>query len=498
MKQFGAKYEKYFTWISLGIMVLSLVPMMVLGFYGHPVGDDFYYSQIPNQVWKESENIIKVLEAAFLQTIRQYNIWQGTYSAMFLMHLSPHMWGEFFHKLYPMILMLIFAGSIFYFTKALFSRLFQASSKLCILISSLLVWLCTQQVPLCGETFYWYNGSMYYTGFFACTLMFWGFLINHLYNLKLWHTVVLSMLALFIAGGNYVSLLPTMIIMVLLVFAFCLQRIIYKKTEKRTILYLCITLFFLLLGFSISAMAPGNAIRQATSFKLSPIKAILKAVYQNSRYFLCWNGIYSLLFLALITPAFILIIKRCKCKFRYPIIVCGLIFGIYCSSSCPTFYAQGNGGAARVFCLVYYIMVLAETLIYFYALGALCRWLESEEKKAAFLKKSYWLLTCVGILLLVLCWINPFAQNPKRLNGLTAWITIINGDADYYEEQYQERLLVLKDDTIKDAVLEPYDVPEALISFLHVGDISSDKNQHVNKSVAVAYGKDSVIIQSNN
>ena len=86
-------------------MILCLIPMGILGFYNHPLGDDFYYGYDAMIAWQNTGNIFEVIKAALQGTIKQYHIWQGTYSAMFLMHLPPQVWGDFFYKIYPAVLL---------------------------------------------------------------------------------------------------------------------------------------------------------------------------------------------------------------------------------------------------------------------------------------------------------------------------------------------------------------------------------------------------------
>lgn len=499
MQHFLEKYEKYAAWFFFGLMILCLIPMSILGFYNHPLGDDFYYGSIVGKVWQETGNIFQVLATAFSETIKQYYTWQGTYSAMFLMHLIPNVWGDFFYKLYPTVLFLCFTGSTFYFTHTILCHVLKASKHLWILITSLLVLTFTQQVPLCGETFYWYNGSMYYTGFLACTFVFWGLLIKSLGKQSVWRTIVLSLLAIFLAGGNYVSLLPTMIILVLFILYYTYLVVLRKSPKGLTLISLCLIAFFLFGGFLISAAAPGNAVRQATATQLSPIRAVLKAIYQNSRYCLYWNGIWSLLFFIFVTPAYLRIIKKSTWKFRYPVLVCGLIFGIYCSSSCPPFYAQSNGGAARVFCLVYYLMILALAMIYFYVLGAIYRLLESKKTwklaTASPLKKMLLLQSSLAIVFLLLLLVRPWSESYVKPHAVTALQVLSNGEAAYYEKQYQARLAILEDDSILDVTFAPYDVPESLVNLLYLGDISTDASHDVNRNMATLYRKTSIRIE---
>ena len=76
MRYYLEKYEKYAAWIFFGLMIVCLIPMAALGFYNHPLGDDFYYGYKTTLVWQETGNIFKVLATAFGETINQYHEWQ--------------------------------------------------------------------------------------------------------------------------------------------------------------------------------------------------------------------------------------------------------------------------------------------------------------------------------------------------------------------------------------------------------------------------------------
>ena len=498
MQCFLIKYEKYASWIFFGIMILCLIPMATLGFYNHALGDDFDYGRGAMICFRENGTLLEILNIALKGTIDQYNTWQGTYSAMFLMYLSPQVFGDFFYKLYPTVLFVCFTVAIFYLVHSLVCTVFNASRSAWILISSLLVTVCIIQVPLCGETFYWYNGSMYYTGFYACTCVFWGLLIKDIYKPSIKKTICLCLVALFIAGGNYVSLLPTMIIMVLLIFYYAYKGILKEESAKYVLIILATVFAVLLVGFMISTMAPGNALRQATSWKISPIKAVLKSILQNTGYCLYWNGIWSLLYFLFLTPIYIRIIEKCKFTFRHPMLVSCLMFGIYCSTSCPTFYAQNNGGAARVFCLVYYIMMLTLSMIYFYLLGAGYNRLLRKDKISKEKITTYGVLAlqvAIVVLYVLLSVIRKDIMLVKA-NSIIAAQSLLDGDAQYYEEQYQKRVELLEDDSVEEVVFSAYDVPGNLVNFIYLGDISDDETTPANRYMAEVYKKKSVKVKS--
>ena len=108
-----------FKQIAIGVVVIMavcLIPLMALGFYNHPLGDDYYYGQHAAKAIRESGNIFSLLPVSVKGTLNEYFRWQGTYSAMFLMYLPPHVFGDFFYKLYPSVLLLLFAaGSLYMF-----------------------------------------------------------------------------------------------------------------------------------------------------------------------------------------------------------------------------------------------------------------------------------------------------------------------------------------------------------------------------------------------
>ena len=106
-----------------------------------------------------------------------------------------------------MALLLLFTGSVFYLMKSLICGMLGGSRNLWVFISSLLSLFCVQTVPSQGETFFWYNGSMYYTGYFSVTLLFLGVAVRYLQKPRKYHIPLLAVLAAFLGGGNYVSLL---------------------------------------------------------------------------------------------------------------------------------------------------------------------------------------------------------------------------------------------------------------------------------------------------
>lgn len=63
--------------------------------------------------------------------------------------------------------------------------------------------------------------------------------------------------------------------------------------------------------------------------------------------------------------------------------------------------------------------------------------------------------------------------------------------AQTYYAEYQERLSILKDESVKTVYFEPYTYRPYLLFF---GDITDDPDDWVNRSMAAYYGKDFVTL----
>ena len=404
---------------------------------------------------------------------------------MFLMHLPPHIFSDFCYKLYPSILLTLFTLSFFYALKPVLMDLLKATVHEYISITSITVFLCIAQVPLMGETFYWFNGSMYYSGYFVLSIFFLGVLIRFLMDSKTHRIVSLSLMAIFIAGGNYVSLLPLLIIL-----ALSLAFLIFKKKSKKQILGVSLSLICMLAGLAVSALAPGNKLRAEETYSPGAVKAILKSLRQGLSYLRGWSNVWLFVALLLLVPIFVSLVKRSTFKFKYSILLCILAFGIFSSMSTPPFYAQNNGGAARAFDLSWYAMVLLVLGGFFYLIGAL-----SKIKEALSFKKLLIITESAVVLLFVLMlFVRPIKETYVKLNPITAAELILNGDAARYDAQWKERKEIL-DSEEKNPVFSKYKNGDSLGYILYLGDLEEDPTNFNNEAFALLYEKESVCVK---
>lgn len=477
------KLEKSVSYLFLIILISSLIPIAYLGSYNHPTGDDYYYGASTHLVWEETGSIISTVEEACKGVANEYQNWQGTYSAMLLMYLAPNIFGDWFYKLVTVTIISLLTGSIFYLLKSLVIHIFKGSRCLWLLISSALALLCIQTVQFQGESFFWYNGSMYYTGYFAVTLFFFGLVCRYLVKPKRIYLPILALLAVFLGGGNYVSLLPGILIMACITAILFLQKDMGKSGVMGAIMLI------LVIGLMISAIAPGNQVRQNGMWNIPAREAVTKSLRQGLRYMRAWMGIWWFFIAVILLPFIWKSYENAKFKFRYPLLAVGCMYGIFCSMSCPTFYTMNSTGPARVVAIVYYGFILTSFMAYYYILGYLHRLLSGKIPEFHEKKVKLALLICIPAILLG---IQVYTGSAADITTSRAIRLLANGEAAAYDAEYLARLKILQDDSVSDAVLPSFtNRPD----MLYVGDFAEDPQQATNKKVAQYFRKNTVYVK---
>ncbi len=475
--------------LALAVLLLGMIPLGWLGRYNYPTGDDYYYGVEAHLVWQQTGSFTQAFAAACSGVADTYRDWQGTFSALLLMYLPPNIFSNTAYHLVTLVILLLLCGSIFYLLRPLICRFLPGTNGEWITISSILSFLCIQTVAFQSDSFYWYNGSMYYTGFFAVTLFFLGTLLRYLYNGKRILLLPLLLFAVFLGGGNYVSLLPCMLLVVTVTFLLLLQ-----KNKKA---YVCgITSAVLLLSFAVSAMAPGNQVRQDGMWKIPAWKAIAKSLLQGIRYTFAWTGLWWLLAALLLLPVFLRILREKNGKsFSHPILFTSYAYGLFCSMSCPLFYTMNSTGPGRAVAIVYYMFLLISFAVFVYWIGFVVRKLQmrqnASEKKGVTGKLKIVRYVAMALLLLGILFTGLW----QEVSAVKAVRVLADGEAAAYAAEYEERLLLLNDPEVTDVVLTPFTHQPAMI---YTGDLPGDPEDPTSERTAQYFGKNSIYVDYNN
>ncbi len=335
-------------WISVlpGVLLLfALIPIILVGDCAHPFGDDYAYSVFLHLAMERGESGL----GAILYTIHRYYFgWQGTYSAAALMSLQPGIWSEQAYILTPIIMLMMLIVPTALLTYTVLCKWLKCQKSEWMGFVSLFLLMTVLFQPSAAQAFFWWNGAVYYTFFFGVMLLLICCMLRLYLNPK--HPKLLMAAALFltvfVGGGNYVTGLFSC-----LFCAFCtLLCLIWDRRRVGQHL----TIFLVLLAsFLINALAPGNAVRQASATGMSVFSAIWASIIQVFLDTYQWMDLAHLGFFLLMIPFLWHIAGKTSFRFPWPGAVTVLLFLALASQNTPHFYALSTEGPGRLRNIVY-------------------------------------------------------------------------------------------------------------------------------------------------
>jgi len=460
--------------ISL-LFIISLLPIFEVGKFDHPFGDDYAFGRYTHDAILAGESIF----GAIFKTIKTYyNGWQGTFTGVAMMTLTPHIFSESLYFITPifMIAMLIF--STFALLNTFLNKKYGVKKCDVLLISILMLFLSIQFVPDPLQTFFWWNGSVLYTFFYCLVLLFVERLITlDMSNGKKKLIVFLETLVLgiFIGGGNYVSAL----LCVLLSLMYLAYKLIFNRNK---LLYFIIISMCTIMSLTISVLAPGNAVRQAEEVKNTMFNAINDSIFYAATDIERFTTSFLIISIILIIPLFYEITKKINFSFKYPLICMISSFLIFAAQNSPHFYAASNEGPTRIRNIIYYSYIWLIFINEFYFVGWLSK--KINIKKESILKKYIMILP----LLIILGFACSGSFSETTLN--TCIVALKSGEVQQYDVEIKERIKLYEDPNNLDVVCNSLSVrPKLLILF----DISSNENEFSNIAIKNYYGKNSIV-----
>lgn len=348
--------------------------------------------------------------------------------------------------------------------------------------------------PGVEESFYWYTGAVNYTFVFALSL----FLLLLFFDLStkkykkgtyVWRVVLACILAVLVGGDNFSTSLSTLLTLLLL-SAFFLWK--DRKAFRRTWFVpalLGISLLICVRAPGITARLEGNFGGETTG---DAVGAILKSLTYSLRLFYQESfHVRTALFLLLLLPFLWKAVKNMEYQFRLPGLFTLVSFCLYASQVTPNMYVEGTIYSYRLQAVLYYSYHLWLIGNVGYWLG----WLGRREGKAAVVgekicgrMEKYILLYCavVGILLAGVIYRNDL----KELSSYRAYRSLRQGWAAQYGKEWEERLAVLHDGSVKEVTFVPISVYPEVIMYTDLQ--AEDGFVWVNGSCAKYYDKDGV------
>lgn len=472
-------YDRITLILALLLLLALLAPMLLLGRCAVPSADDYGYSGRTHLAWEATGSIPQVLRAAAEETAVSYFGWQGTHAAIFLMALQPALFRESLYALTPLIMAAALAAGVFSLSFTVYSGLFGLDRRAACLFAAAVCCLCTQLLPSPVQGFYWYNGSIFYVFFFGLSLCAFSLAARYYRLGGAGRLALLLVLAVLLGGGNYTTALSCAIVGV----GTLLILWIWRFPRRRRLLPAVLTQ---LASFAVSALAPGNAVRQAVVPPgPGPVGAILLSFRSGLVYGGRWLTLPLLGTLALMLPLMLRAARRSPFRFRLPAVV---TLGSYCLLSamfCPPLYATGSVGDGRLLNIIYFAFVFLAVLNLFYWTG----WAVKRRAAAPDDTPVLWPRLLLCALLAVCCVL--YMRAGHGFTSVGALGCMRSGEAQAFRACYERRLRVLEDDAVRSALLEPYPTQPYLLYF---DDIETDPEAWANAVMSAYYGKDAVAL----
>ncbi len=493
--------KKTYLYILILIFAASLIPMYIIGIYDHPSVDDYYYGVDTARIWQETGSLSAVIRESFSQMITTYHDWQGNFSAIFLMRLQPGIFGESMYTIAPFLLITTFAAAMLGFFYCFLRKWFHAGRLASIVTAICVTFAAIQFTYVPSDSFYWYNGSIYYTFFFSLMLVLFILVTITIRTSrrvpKAICFILAAALAFIIGGGNYSTALFTTIILVLMVLWYILRK------RKVSIPLLTIMLCSLL-GLGISIVAPGNAIRQeAVGGSTGIIKALLYSFAYGGYNIASSTTAPAVALWVILLPVFYRIGRNSGFRFRYPLLVLLFSYAVYCSQGTPVFYAQGLRMPYRMMNIIYFTYYIFMTFNLIYLMGwlgnhwghtpvmtAFERIYDNARHRAIYIVAvaAVFAVTVIGLIR-----VGEAEYGSPSFSGLTtsmsAAYSLINGEAAVYDTEINDRVELLTTTDEMNVVLEPLSATPYTI--FHT-DITTDPLHWKNAHMALYYGKASV------
>lgn len=458
--------ERWFTSRRMAVLcvillICTMTPLLMIAVYDHPCSDDYNYGLYAAQTVRTGGSFWAVLCAAGRKTAETYQNWQGTFSAVFLMALQPSAFGEQYYALTPYLMIGSLLFATFFFLKTVCADRLKMPTSDWVILSCAVSFFSVHCAPSAFEGFFWFNGALFYTFFYALSLCLYACLLRFFYastyRAAAGNFIVSLLLSFLIGGGNYPTALLTAVILTgATVWSFVRKMPLSKRIGGLICLLMEGT------AFLVSIVAPGNAVRQSY-FQERPnaIEAVCRALVEAIRKIMDFTTLPFLLVLLALIP----LLYRCavRLKFRFPLpmlapVAAVCILGVEMT---PPIYAMSGTGAVRMQDLYYDTYCLLAVAVVFY----FCGWvshrytlLPNRVEHRVRLRQAF----VVGVFA---CFCVSFlCQTELRsMSGVSAFLSLKNGEAQAYDRQVEARLALYSNPEIKDVEVEPYTAHPALL-----------------------------------
>lgn len=467
-------------------LIVVIFPLLMIAQYNYPTADDWSYGVNGYRAIQNGGGLFVVIGEAFKTAWNNYFTWEGRFVNAFLAALQPGIWGEQYYASVAWIMLgAIVFSEMFFFKYILCGESKMQNKWLWIPIIVPAIILQILYCPFPEESFYWYTGSVNYTFIYGLSLvlivLFWK-LGNGSY--KKWKFVLLALsafvLAVLVGGDNFATSLSCFLTMGTL-------SVIFAIYNRKALLRTWYITFVVGLSLFLCIFAPGNRNRVNSNFGGETggvIEAIVMSLFRSFLNIYSWTNIKMILLILFILPFVWKCVKNIDFSFKLPGIFTGLTFGLYASQITATMYVDGTTGGGRMAAILYYSYYIWIICNFIYWVG----WLNKKQRRMQNLFEINFVLYCaiVGVIIVGVLYLCDL----RTLTSYRAYRNWRQGFAQQYAAEWDERLEILHDDSIKEVEFQHLSIYPDMLIYTDLQDETG--HVWVNEACAQYYDKDLV------
>lgn len=476
---------------AVAVLAVLLMPLLRIALYAVPWYDDFNYASFTRTAMMETPGLIGALKGAWECAGVQWYAWQGTFSSIFFMALSPHIWGEEYYFLGSIFLILLLTVSVFVLMGTLAGKVLHVDKATSISLQAVTAIMAIELTYTTPSALFWYNPGVHYMGMHSFAMLFIAVLICLFTVERAWSIrgvllILAGMLGAVLAGGsNFVTALQAFVVL-----GFVAAAAFFVE-KKKILRYLPVLLVY---GYAFyrNVSAPGNRVRGQfyVGWGYGPVESVLRSFLEAFRYLGEFSGWITLVAVILIIPLAWRIVGKSDFSFRLPGLVLLGSFCLYATGFTPSLYSLGHAGLSRTLNAVkitYQILLVINEV---YWIGWARRMLAKRGRECRAKGCPWWFYVLIGLSVIFV--VKHSSNQYGWYSSWGAYHYIHSGEAYNFHCEYLDRLEILRSDE-KNVVLESYQFKPWMLC---LGDLSEDPDSEENRAMASWYGKDSLAVRA--
>lgn len=288
------KGYKIILWV---VLALVTIPLLLASMYCRPVADDLDALVFLDKNAASTRTVFDAIKLAINRAAESWNTITGTFGSSIIYALFWYFFGESLVHVAPIALLLVLILSCFLAARCLKTVKNDISSDAVACIALLLAIMSMLLMPSASDGFYWVTGASYVLSYSVAVCLFSSLFRRCWLEKKasVWDGLyLLAMCVAFFMMGGGDHLNATFA--VTLYGFFTLAMLLCRKPKRYLLPFL-----FLIAGYLLAVLAPGNTIRQGIVGSSTPIPTALVLSFFKALQFAFSDARYYV-FLALFLP----------------------------------------------------------------------------------------------------------------------------------------------------------------------------------------------------